>query len=105
MSFGVVSIIGIVLIVEGVLNLLEVMIPYAATMTGKYTPESMKAWIRPMGVSSIIMGSGCMLIDTSLFAKTNEVIPSWYLPVGIGLAVTGVILGLVFNKVFLKKIK
>ncbi|NLD20443.1 MAG: hypothetical protein GX663_09425 [Clostridiales bacterium] len=105
MSFGAVNIIGIILVVEGALNLLGVMFPYAMSMTGKYTPESMKAWIRPMGVASIAMGGGCILFDTRTFAAAGSNVPDWFTPVGIVLMVVGIILGLVFNKIFLKKIK
>ncbi|MDD2979873.1 MAG: hypothetical protein PHN80_07865 [Hespellia sp.] len=66
--------------------------------------ESMKAWIRPMGIASIVMGVGCELTDLSSFANTVSV-PGWFMPVGIGLMIVGAIMGLAFNKIFLKKIK
>ncbi|MDD3402986.1 MAG: hypothetical protein PHQ72_06485 [Hespellia sp.] len=103
-DIGAFDIIAIILIVEGILNLFGVMIPYKASMTGKYTPESMKAWIRPMGVASIVMGIGCELTDLSLFAD-NVSVPGWFTPVGFGLMAVGVVMGLAFNKIYLKKIK
>lgn len=104
-NVGTVDIIAIILVVEGVLNLFGIMIPYAASMRGKYTPGSMKAWIRPMGLASIIMGVGCELTDLSVFATDASNVPDWFAPVGIGCIVVGVVLALVFNKIFLKKIK
>lgn len=103
-DIGAFDVIAIILVVEGILNLFGIMVPFKASMTGKYTPESMKAWIRPMGIASIVMGIGCELTDLSLFVD-NANVPGWFTPVGIGLMVVGAIMGLTFNKIFLKKIK
>ncbi|MDD3362311.1 MAG: hypothetical protein PHW34_11630 [Hespellia sp.] len=103
-DIGAFDIIAIILVVDGILNLFGIMMPFKASMTKKYTPESIKAWIRPMGIASIIMGIGCELADLSVFAN-NSNFPGWFTPVGFGLIAVGAIMGLTFNKIFLKKIK
>ncbi|MDD3337429.1 MAG: hypothetical protein PHS82_01075 [Lachnospiraceae bacterium] len=102
---GAFDVIAIILVVEGVLNLLGFMFPYSASMTGKYTPESMKRWIRPTGFSSILLGVGCELLDLGFWSSAASTYPGWFAPLGIGLIVVGVILSLIFIKVFLRKIK
>lgn len=105
MDIGAFDSIAIILIVVGILNLFGVMVPYAATMRRKYTLESMKRWIRPCGVATVIMGVGCELTDISSFSKNSASVHGWVLPLGIGAMVVGAILGLVFNKIFLEKIR
>ncbi|MDD4370265.1 MAG: hypothetical protein PHD56_04200 [Anaerostipes sp.] len=105
MNFAVNNLIGIILLVSGILNLFGIMVPYAQKMRRKYTEESIKKWIRPMGVASIIMGVGCILLDTSSFSNTPGSIPGWFPIAGLLITIIGAILGFSFNKIFLKKIK
>ncbi|MDD3278890.1 MAG: hypothetical protein PHG16_08410 [Lachnospiraceae bacterium] len=102
---GAVDVIAVILVVEGVLNLFGVMFPYSMSMTGKYTPESMQKWIRPSGVSAIILGIGCELLDLGFWSADAANYPGWFAPLGLGLAVVGIVASLVLNKIFLKKIK